>query len=265
MTSDNKPTIVIIGGAFHTPASYNKLASSLRASGFEVHVPRLPSCNEARPPNADLADDTNLIRSYVESLVFAGRTVVPIGHSYGGQVMSNALYGLGLEARSSQGLKGGVSNLVYMAGYILPEGMSTYDKSKEFSRLEEAHLVFDMAEDNTMMLRDAPLRLGLGDPSTKEAEIGEYMKSLCRWHAKGMMQPLERAAWREIPVVYIHATSDLLIPLVEQQKMVGSVAKALENTGRKVQTFTVESGHCLHLTAAQKVVDFINKVVSRAV
>lgn len=264
MKADSKPTVVIIGGAFHTPASYSRLTSALRASGFEVHVPRLPTCNEARPPNADFTDDTKSIRSYVESLVFAERTVVTIGHSYGGQVMSNALYGLGLEARSSQGLKGGVSNLIYMAGYILPEGISTYDKSKEFSKLEDAHLVFDMAEDNTMVLRDAPLMLGLRDPRTKETEIGDYVKSLCRWHAKGMMQPIERSAWREIPVVYIQATSDLLIPIAEQQKMLGSVEKALENTGRKVQTFTLESGHCPHFSATQGVVDAINKVVSHA-
>lgn len=65
MSADNKPTLVIIGGAFHTPASYGKLTSALEASGYEVHVPRLPTCNEARPPNADLMDDTALIRSYV--------------------------------------------------------------------------------------------------------------------------------------------------------------------------------------------------------
>lgn len=63
-------------------------------------------------------------------------------------------------------------------------------------------------------------------------------------------------------MAYIQATSDLLIPIAEQQKMVGSVEKTLENTGRKVQTFTVESGHCPHFTAAQKVVDAVNKAVS---
>jgi pimeloyl-ACP methyl ester carboxylesterase len=64
----------------------------------------------------DLMDDTALVRSYVQSLVRAGRTVVAIGHSYGGQVMTNALYGFGIEARSSQGLKVGVSNLIYLVG-----------------------------------------------------------------------------------------------------------------------------------------------------
>lgn len=134
-----------------------------RASGLEVHVPRLPTCNEARPPNAGLADDTNLIRSYIESIVLAGRTVVPIGYSYGAQVMTNAPCGLGLETRSSHGLKGGVSDLIYMAGYVILEGMCTFDKTKELSKLEDVHLVFDMAEDNTMVLRNAPLVMGLTD------------------------------------------------------------------------------------------------------
>ena len=100
MSANSNPTLVIVGGAFHTPASYGKLASALEAHGFEVHVPRLPTRNETRPPNADLTDDPVLIRSYVESLVRAGRTVVAIGHTYGVQAMSNALYacGLGLEA-----------------------------------------------------------------------------------------------------------------------------------------------------------------------
>lgn len=145
MLSKCNPTLVIIGGAFHTPARYAKLASALEASGLEVHVPRLPTCNEARPPNANLADKMSSTRRYVESLVQAGRTVVSIGHSYGDQVISNALAGLELEARSSQSLKGSVSNLIYMVGYALPEGMSTFDNFKEFGVSENAPLVFEMA------------------------------------------------------------------------------------------------------------------------
>lgn len=262
MAASSKPTIVIIGGAFHTPKSYGKLASALEASGFEVHVPRLPTCNEARPPNADLTDDTALIRGYVESLIEAGRTVVAIGHSYGGQVMTNALCGLGLEARSSQGLKGGVSKLVYMVGYALPEGMSTSDKFKEFGDPSNAALVFDIAEDHTMVLRNARLSMGLTGPGIDETDIESYGKTLCRWHGKAMMQPVEKTAWREIPMAYIHTTTDLSITIPEQESMVESVEKALGNTGRKVQTFTIESGHCPHFTATQQVVDVVNKVVS---
>ncbi len=79
-----KPTIVFIHGGWHIPNTYSKFTSSLRSAGYEVHLPRLPSMNETRPPNADLADDTALIRGYVESLVDAGRTVIAIMHSYDG-------------------------------------------------------------------------------------------------------------------------------------------------------------------------------------
>lgn len=125
MTANAKPTILIVHGGWHVPESYEKLTSALESAGYEVHVPRLPSTNDVRPPNADLSTDTVLVRSYAESLVRAGRTVVAIAHSYGGQVTSNSLYGLGIETRSAKGLKGGVSHLIYMTGYAVPEGISS--------------------------------------------------------------------------------------------------------------------------------------------
>ncbi|KAK2613236.1 hypothetical protein N8I77_000160 [Diaporthe amygdali] len=257
--SSNKPAIVIIPGAFSTPESYAKLTVALQLHGYEVHVPRLVTTNESRPPNGYLEDDTSLIRSHVDSLVSAGRRVVGIAHSYGGQVMSNALYGLSLEARSSQGLEGGVSALVYMAGFALTEGISILDKLKEFGRLEdEVPLIFDVAEDQTMALLDPIAFLGLREPGTKESEIEAYVQTLRRWNGKAMMQPLERAAWKEIPVAYIHTTMDMPVPLETQQSMV----RALEMAGRKVQTFTLETGHCPHFTATESVVDTVNKVVS---
>lgn len=257
MSTGAKPTIVIVGGAFHTPESYGKLKAVLEGAGYEVHVPRLPSCNEARPPNAELTNDTEHIRTYVEHLANEGHRVVVIGHSYGGQVCSNALTGLGLEARSSQGLKGGVASLIYLAGYALIEGRSTLDKFQEFGKIENMPLVFDMAEDHTIVPRNPRLLFGLTGPGVDEAEIETYIETLCRWHGKGMFQPLERASWRELPVAYIHTTLDTSIPLAEQESMV----KTLETTGRKVPTFSVEAGHCPNFTAPQGILGAVNAVV----
>ncbi|KAK5626264.1 hypothetical protein RRF57_001979 [Xylaria bambusicola] len=258
MATSSKATIVLVGGAFHTPQSYEKLKTAIQALGYEVHVPRLPTCNEARPPNTDLASDTELIRSYVESLVQAGRNVVVIGHSYGGQVCSNALYGLGVEARSSAGLTGGVSHIVYLVGYALPEGMCSLDKFKEFGNIENMALVFDVAEDGSTVVRDPKALFSLDGPGITEEDIAAYIKTLCRWSGKGMFQPIERAAWQEIPVAYIHTTSDMSIPTAEQESMVALIEKA----GRKVRAFTVESGHCPNFNAAQSVADAVNQVAS---
>lgn len=223
----NKPTLVIIPGAFHTPESYDRLTTALRSQGYEVHVPRLPTTNGARPPNAGLADDTALVRGCVQGLVLAGRTVVVIGHSYGGQVMSNALCGLG----------SGVSALVYMAGYALPEGKSTLDAAREAAQLGSgaAELVLDAAPDGTMVLCDAPSSMGLvprregkqggtQDGEDEDEDVEAYVATLCRWNGAAMTEPLASAAWREVPAVaYVHATADLSVPLAAQQAMVRAI------------------------------------------
>jgi pimeloyl-ACP methyl ester carboxylesterase len=91
MTS-KAPTVLIIGGGWHTPQSYSKLTKELKLSGYDVHVPALPSMNESRPPNADFTTDTDHIRSVAKDLVDGGHDIVVFMHSYGGQVGTNALH-----------------------------------------------------------------------------------------------------------------------------------------------------------------------------
>ncbi|KAI1641856.1 alpha/beta-hydrolase [Daldinia loculata] len=256
MATTTKPTIIIIHGGWHVPESYEDLITALELAGYEVHVPRLPSINQVRPPNADLSDDTALIRSYVESLVRAGRTVVALTHSYGGQVGTNALYGLGLEARSSKGLKGGVSRLIYMTAYAGTEGTSMMDKVKEFGNMDLVPIAFDFAEDDTVVSRD-PKTLVVG-PGRDEAETEAYLKTLHRWNGKCMYQPLEHCAWRDIPVTYIYTTADMTVPFDYQKTFVDTI----EKSGNKVQTFELATGHCPNFTATQGVVDVINKALS---
>ena len=134
--------------------------------------------NEARPPNADLATDTALVRGYVESLVDAGRIVIAMIHSYGGQVGTNALYGLGLNNRSQQGLSGGVVHLVYMCAFAMPEGGLMVSKVQEFGHEHLLPLAFDFAEDNSCVDRD-PKGLLVG-PSIEDSEADKYVSSLAR-------------------------------------------------------------------------------------
>lgn len=246
----------IVHGGWHTPASYDKLRVALQASGFEVHCPRLLSANEARPPNAGLADDTALIRSYVGSLVEAGRLVIAIAHSYGGQVATNALLGLGAEVRASKGLKGGVSTLVYMTGYAVAEGTSMMDKVEENGNMDLVPLAFDYADDGTMVSRD-PKTLVVG-PGQSDLEVEDYLKTWIRWNGKCMSEKSEHAAWREVPVAYIYTTADMTVPIHYQQSFVADMEKA----GRKVRTFELATGHCPNFTATDGVVEAIKQIAS---
>ncbi|KAL7628403.1 hypothetical protein AAE478_002605 [Parahypoxylon ruwenzoriense] len=243
-----KPTIVLIHGGWHVPDSYSKLVNALRTIGYEVHVPRLPSVNESRPPNTDLSTDTGLVRSYVESLVEAGRTVIAIMHSYGGQVGTNSLCGLSRAARSQKGLSGGVSRLVYMSAFALPEGGSMISIVKHFGHESLMPVAFDFSEDDSCLSRD-PKTLLVGE-GAEPAELETYLSSMVRWNGKCMYQEISRCAWREIPVTYIYTTKDMTVPLDYQKFMV----EKMQAEGREVQTVELETGHCPNLTMTKELV-----------
>ncbi|TVY80327.1 hypothetical protein LSUE1_G004280 [Lachnellula suecica] len=251
-----KPTIVIVHGGWHVPESYEKLVVALENSGYEVHCPRLPSTNQVRPPNADLYTDSDFIRSYVSSLVRAGRTVVAVSHSYGGAVANNALMGLGQTTRAAQGLPGGVSHMVFMAAFATAEDVAMMDKVKEAGHMDLIPLAFDFAEDNTVLSHD-PKTLLVGPSEVSEEELDRYLATLVRWNGKGMYQPIKNAAWRETAVGYIYCTADMTVPFDYQKDFVEGMLKA----GRSVQTSELATGHCPNLTATEGVVEAINKFI----
>ncbi|KAK6834368.1 alpha/beta-hydrolase [Apiospora arundinis] len=249
--SSSKPTIVIVHGGWHVPSSYSKLADLLRSSGLEVHIPRLPSMNETRPPNSDLATDTQLIRSYVESLVEAGRSVIAVLHSYGGQVGSNALVGLGLEARAKAGLEGGVSHLIYMCAFAMPEGGSMVSKVKDFGHKELLPLAFDFdKKNNSVVCRDPKMTL-IGDGAGAE-RVGDSILP----RVVGALERDLHCAWREVPVTYVYTSGDMTVPLDYQTSMV----EMMKKEGREATTVELSTGHCPNLTKAKEVADVISKV-----
>jgi pimeloyl-ACP methyl ester carboxylesterase len=90
--------------------------------------------DQTRPPINDLATDTEAVRKFVQNLIDGGREVTVLMHSYGGQVGTNALYDLGVESRARQNLSGGVSHLIYMCAFALPEGGSMIKKVEVIPR-----------------------------------------------------------------------------------------------------------------------------------
>ncbi|KAJ5718531.1 hypothetical protein N7488_004177 [Penicillium malachiteum] len=252
----SKPDIVIVSGAWHFPAAYDKLRILLESQGLTVHIPRLPTMNGTRPPNADLFTDSEAITDVVTELADAGRSIVVLMHSYGGQVGTNALAGLGFEARKQQGLTGGVTQLVYLAAAANAEGQSMMDLVEKFGNMDLVPLAFDFADDDTCVSRD-PKNLIVG-PGLTDEELDDYVGALQRFNGKAMYQPLKHCAWREIPVSYIFSTKDMTIPLDYQDDMVG----AMEAAGREVRKFTLETGHCANITLPEEVAQAISQIIA---
>ncbi|KAL4917131.1 alpha/beta-hydrolase [Aspergillus aurantiobrunneus] len=272
MVTPSKATILLVHGGWLTPAHYAKFTSQLRSLGHEVHVPRLLSVNGARPPNANLHSDTALIRTYAESLISAGRRLIVLMHSYGGQVGTNALAGLGVEAlrrekqqqqqdNSSAGVdlgagSGGIARLIYITAFGLLPGQSMIGMVKEMGDEALIPLAFDFAEDGTVENRD-PKNLLVG-PGLSDEELEAFVGSMAVWNGKSMYQDIENCAWREdIPVSYVCTTNDMTVPLRYQQVMIERMREA----GKEVETFELETGHCPQATKAEELAEIVHEVV----
>ncbi|KAI3322979.1 alpha/beta-hydrolase [Xylariaceae sp. AK1471] len=262
MANTSKPTLLIVHGGWHVPESYGKLTSALREAGFEVHIPRHLSMNQTRPPNADLESDSGLIRSYATSLIEAGRTVAVLMHSYGGQCGTNALYGLSKTARAAKGLPGGISHLIYMAAFALPEGKAMTDKVDEFGHMDRMPIAFGFDEDQSCVAnypREGLIGETYADQLDPE-ELKSYVATLLRWNGKCMYLPLQKTpAWRdEAKISYIYTLGDVTVPVDYQKSMV----QYMEKEGKTVQTVELDTGHSPNLTATKGVVDAVLQFTS---
>ncbi|KAJ5261343.1 hypothetical protein N7478_011938 [Penicillium angulare] len=252
-------SIVFIGGGWHYPESYAKFRTALESQlGLTIHVPQLPTMNVTRPPTADLYTDSDAIREIVTKLADAGRSLVVIMHSYGGQVGTNALVGLGAESRKQQGLPGGVIQLIYVGAQALQEGESGVSIAKGKGRGQFLAMIVDFADDGTCVHRN-PEDVLIG-PGLSEEELETCVASLGRWNGSVLSQPLKQCSWREIPVAYIYTLSDITLPLHYQKSMV----EIMNAAGCDVKTFEIESGHCPTMTKPEELAIIIKQIVNGA-
>jgi pimeloyl-ACP methyl ester carboxylesterase len=108
--STQKPTIVLVHGAFTDSSSWNGVVEKLQSHDYRVVA--------ASNPLRGLADDTEHVRQLVASI---DGPVVLVGHSYGGSVISNA-------ATGAENVKA----LVFVAAFLPDEGESAVTLSAKF-------------------------------------------------------------------------------------------------------------------------------------
>ncbi|PWY90614.1 alpha/beta-hydrolase [Aspergillus sclerotioniger CBS 115572] len=255
------PAILIIPGGWHVPASYSKLTDLLKSSGYDVHVPALPSMNGVRPPTADLEADTGLFREYTLNLANAGRSIIVIVHSYSGQVATNGLAGLGADTRAQQGLSGGVVHILSLCAFLLREGLGMVDVVKHFDQEDLIPLAYDFDEDQTVLDRYPELRFINPDSNDSKEEVEKYLGTLKRWNGKCMYQTLttERAAWRDIPITYVYTLRDVTIPTEYQKWMV----ETMQKEGAKIETVELNSGHSPVFSKPKEVAEIVDTLVAR--
>ncbi|KAI1445342.1 alpha/beta-hydrolase [Annulohypoxylon stygium] len=122
MTTQEKPIILLLHGAWHIPLHYRTLIDRLRISGYTVLAPyQVTTGYDDSVDDKTHVDSTNQIRDYLRPILDQGRKIVIVAHSAGGVVATGAAIGSTLEDRSAQGLQGGIISIVYIAALIEPQ------------------------------------------------------------------------------------------------------------------------------------------------
>ncbi|KAB8071677.1 Alpha/beta hydrolase fold-1 [Aspergillus leporis] len=207
----SKPKIVLVPGAWITPAFYDRLQSCLSERGLDSVAVQHQSTG-AEPPIKTLEDDVSQLRGTLEQLCDAGSDVIVAAHSYGGVVSSGAVLGLDKTTRQSQGKSGGVVMIVYMVAFVLQKGDSLIGATG--GQL----LPWIKAEGGYAYNQIGPEGAYHDLPPSERAQWTAALTHTCTSVFSGTVS---YEPWHVIPTAYIMGEEDQMLPMAFQEHMVG--------------------------------------------
>jgi pimeloyl-ACP methyl ester carboxylesterase len=211
---------------------WHRTADALRARGIESVAPLLPSCGEsaaaAGPDGPGLSDD---VAEVGQVLGASAEPTVLVVHSYGGIVGAQAAAGVDT-----------VRHLLLISSYLpeIGESLSSFGDGSPapFLDVDGQGGTFGVRPDALVetFLQDCP------------AEIGaDAMNHLARQSLSVTQQPVEAAAWHQVPTTYLVCTDDRGTPASAQREFARRAGNVVE----------LASGHHPFLSQPNAVADLI--------
>ncbi|HEX5858378.1 MAG TPA: alpha/beta hydrolase [Microbacterium sp.] len=192
---DQKPTIVLVHGAFAESASWNGVIARLRDHDVRVVA--------AANPLRGLGTDAAYVRDVIASV---GGPVVLVGHSYGGMVITAAASG-----------DQAVVALVYAAAFVPDTGQSAFDLSTSApgSTLGDALTAYPVASggDEFAIRQDVFHHQFAADVPAAEAALMAATQRPVTQAALAEPLATEHPAWKDIPSWFVFGDEDLNIPV----------------------------------------------------
>ncbi|KAF2674580.1 alpha/beta-hydrolase [Microthyrium microscopicum] len=234
--STTKPAIVIIAGSF-TPASfYDPVVDKLKSAGYPiVDVIVFPSIGrrDSEPP-ATMYDDANFIRARVEKLADEGHDMVLVPHSYGGIPASESMKGLAKSQRETQGKRGGVVKMLYVAAIVPAVGELSSsimgDKTADYMQVEDdGYLSLKPEESAKACFSDMPFE--------------EALKLAKQWPQHSAVSfggALAYAGYKDVPVSWLYMEKDQVVKPASQDLCIKNIEKA---SGKSVDVHKLDGGH----------------------
>ena len=193
--SDQKPTIVLVHGAFAESASWNGVIARLRAHGVRTVA--------AANPLRSLTGDAAYVRDVIASV---GGPVILVGHSYGGMVITQA-----------SADNDAVVGLVYVAAFVPDTGESAFalSTSAPGSTLGEALDAYPVATGgNEFAIRQELFahQFAADVPADVAATMAATQRPVTE-EALSEPLPATNPGWKSIPSWHVFGDADLNIPV----------------------------------------------------
>ncbi|MBV9810251.1 MAG: alpha/beta hydrolase [Solirubrobacterales bacterium] len=202
-----KPTIVLVHGAWADSGSWDQVIRRLQRDGYTVSAPPNPLMG--------LATDSATIADFLHTI---SGPIVLVGHSYGGEVITNAAYG------DSQ-----VKALVYVDAYIPAKGdtLESLTGAGSCFHVPQSDLpnLFDFVPfpgapsgvvDAYVKQSVFPRCFANGLPAREAAELAATQRPLA---TNALTDPSGAPAWATIPSFAVVGTADHVIPAADQLSM----------------------------------------------
>lgn len=227
------PTIVLVHGAFADSSSWNEVLKHLHGNGLST----VAVANPLRGVQADAEYVSSIVRS-IEG------PVVLVGHSYGGQVISN----------TSESLDN-VKSLVFVAAFAPDLGEAAADLAGKFpgGTLGEA-----LAPPVTLAGGDVDLYIDQGKfhgqfahdiPSESAILMAAGQRPITE---RALTEKSGQPAWKRLPSYFIYGDGDKNIPAQ-------ALAYMAERAGSKSTVVVKQASHVVMVSNPKPVADLITE------
>jgi pimeloyl-ACP methyl ester carboxylesterase len=220
--STNQTNIVLVHGGWADGSGWNKQIPILRNAGYNVIAVQLPTHS--------LADDVETVKRAISHI---GGSVTLVGHSYGGEVITNAAYN-----------NPNVTGLVYIAAFAPDEGqsLSSFVDPAKFPKE-----LFVPDNGGFIYLNPKIFRENFAnDVDPAEADIMAIVQK--PFNQSIFVEKSGPPAWKQLPTWYQISDADHMIPPDVQHMF----AERMNAT-----TLSLNASHASYVSHPTEIADFI--------
>ncbi len=234
ISNKEKPTIILVHGAFADGSSWSKVIPILQKQGYNTI--------SVQNPLTSLTDDVSFVNRAIAEV---NGPVVLVGHSWAGVVITEA------------GNDPKVKSLVYVAAYAPDTNESALGLTKDAHEVRKLPAVPGLDNpiitDGYIRLREETvIKHFAQDLPESEAKVVAAVQG--RFHTSTLTATVSKPAWKTKPSFYVVADNDHIIsPLMEQEmaKKIGA------------ETYHVKSSHVAMLARPEEVSKIIIKAAQK--